>query len=97
MIGCGLDDGALAAQIERYRALGAHVEAARSRPAELVVNFGATVDRELLAKTVEIERGCCTFFGLKLEGSRLRVSVAEPGQEPALVAIAGALGVPAGS
>ncbi|MGH2968245.1 MAG: hypothetical protein ACRDK0_04150 [Solirubrobacteraceae bacterium] len=43
-----------------YHALAGHVEAVRRAPAELVVDFGATVDRELLAETVALVAHCCS-------------------------------------
>jgi hypothetical protein len=97
VIGCGLDGAALATQLGRYRALAADVATAERRPAELDVAFAPTVDRELLTQTVAVERGCCGFFRIELTGSRLRISVAERRDEPALAVIADALGVVAGS
>jgi hypothetical protein len=94
VIGCGLDDAALAAQLDRYRALAAHVAAADRSPSELRVGFAPTVDRALLEQTIALERGCCSFFAIDLDGRRLRIAVADPSQAPALAALAGALGVP---
>ena len=44
---------------------------------------------------MEVERGCCPFFELEPDPERreLVVTVADPAQEPALDAIAYALGV----
>ena len=44
---------------------------------------------------VAVERRCCPFFALDWDPSnrQLRVSVAKPGDEPALAAIADALGM----
>jgi hypothetical protein len=91
VIGCALDEAGLAAQLGRYRALAAHVTSADRRAAELSVRFAPTVDAELLADTIERERGCCSFFAIDLDGERLRLSVTDPAHEPALAALADAL------
>ena len=92
LVDCGLDDAALGTQLDRYRALGAHVARAERRRAEVEVTFAATVDRELLAEAVAVERGCCPFFTIEQSGDRLTIGVTEPGREPALAAVADALG-----
>jgi SAM-dependent methyltransferase len=92
VVGCGLDDTALAAQLDRYRMLAAHVAVAERGPSELRVEFAPSVDRALLEETIALERGCCSFFGIDLEGDRLRIAVANPAQEAALSALADALG-----
>jgi hypothetical protein len=91
VVGCGLDDAALAVQLDRYRTLSAHVAAAHRSPSALRVEFAPAVDRELLEETVALERGCCSFFAIDLDGNRLSISVADPAHEPALAALADAL------
>jgi hypothetical protein len=89
---CSLDAAGLAAQRERYARLARSVTASTRAPGELTVEFGPGLERDLLAEALDIERACCPFFELRLEGARLRVRVAEPHQEPALDAIAHVLG-----
>ena len=90
---CALDADALAAQRDRYARIAAARVAARREPGELIVEFDeARLDRALLEQTLAIERECCPFYDLRLDGARLHVRVAEPHQEPALDAIAHMLG-----
>ena len=90
---CALDADGLAAQRERYARIAAARVAARREPGELIVEFDeARLDRALLEQTLAIERECCPFYVLRLDGARLAVRVAEPHQEPALDAIAHMLG-----
>lgn len=93
VLGCSLDASGLEAQRARYATLAAHVGAAERRGGELVVDFDDGVDRDLLAETVAIERACCTFFAIGLDGGRLTIGVQRPEQRPALDAIAHVLGV----
>ena len=90
---CALDADGLAAQIERYRILAAHVVASARDEGELTVDFAATVDRGLLERTLEVERGCCSFFNIARAGDRVHIGVTAPEQRPALDAIAYSLGV----
>ena len=80
---------------DRYRALGDHVAASEREPQALTVRFDDDVDLDLLLETVEVERGCCTFFHLAPDVQRreLVVSVADRERVPALDAIATAMGV----
>jgi hypothetical protein len=91
---CSLDPEGLAAQRERYARVSRAVAGSRRTPGELVVVFDPVrLDRALLEEALAIERACCPFFTLHLEGGTLRVGVAEAGQGPALDAIAHLLGV----
>jgi len=85
----------LRSQSDRYRALGDHVAASEREPQALTVRFDDEVDLDLLLETVEVERGCCTFFDLAPDVRRreLVVSVADRERVPALDAIATAMGV----
>jgi hypothetical protein len=70
------------------------VTGSRREPGELLVDFDpATLDRGLLEEALAVERECCPFFALRLDGARLSARVAEPHQDPALDAIASLLGV----
>jgi hypothetical protein len=92
---CRLDADGLRSQRDRYRALGGHVAGSLRRPQTLTVRFDDGVDVDLLLETVDVERGCCSFFELApdVERRELVVSVAGREQAPALDAIAAALGV----
>ncbi len=93
VLGCSLDAAGLEAQRARYASLAAHVGAAERRAGELVVDFDDGVDRDLLEATLAIERACCAFFAIDLEGGRLAIGVQRTEQRPALDAIAHVLGV----
>ena len=75
VIGCELDEAALAAQLGRYRALAGDVAAAEREDGRLSVAFGPGVDRALLAEAVAVERGCCSFLALDVAGDRLTVEL----------------------
>ena len=64
-------------------------------PRELVVALAEDVDRELVDELVSIERECCPFFDIDWQPGRQRLSfrVSRQEDEPALDAIAFALGV----
>jgi hypothetical protein len=91
---CALDADGLAAQRDRYARVAGAIRGSRRVPGELTVDFDpAALDRALLEEALAIERECCPFYRLRLDGARLQVRVAEPRQEPALDAIAHLLGV----
>jgi len=92
---CGLGAEELEAQRGRYRRLGATVEAVERNRGSLVVRFGHGLDRYLLDETVGVERGCCPFFTFDFSAADgvLRIGVERTDQEPALDALAFALGV----
>ena len=91
---CRLDVDGLRRQRDRYRALGRHATAIERRPGRLTVRFDERLPADLLRETVEVERGCCPFFGIEpdVPGRRLAISVSDPELEPALDAIEYALG-----
>jgi hypothetical protein len=90
---CSLDETALAEQLGRYRRLGAGAVVTRRSPHELAVDFATQPDHGLLQTTIEVERGCCSFFALDYDESarRLTVAVADPERRTALDAIQAAL------
>jgi hypothetical protein len=92
---CRLDIDGLREQRDRYQALGRHATTAVRQPQQLTVQFDAGVDVRLLVETIEVERGCCPFFDMQphLDRHELVVSVTRPEEDPALDAIAHALGV----
>ena len=91
---CSLDAAGLSAQRERYGRVATAVTGSRRTADELTVDFDPrSLDRTALEEALAVERSCCPFFSLSLDGERLRVRVAEPQQAPALDAIAHLLGV----
>lgn len=92
---CGLDETGLRAQYERYQtaAVGARLVERSGR--RLVIDLDPHVDTDLIERTIAIERECCPFFELTWDPSqrRLAVAVSQREQQPALDAIAFALGV----
>jgi hypothetical protein len=92
---CRLDIHGLRRQRDRYRALGRHATAAVRQPQQLMVRFDSGVNASLLMETIDVERGCCPFFEMQphLERHELVISVPHPEQDPALDAIADAVGV----
>jgi hypothetical protein len=92
---CALDEGGLRSQYERYRRVGAGARVLDRRRRRLMVEFNEHVDRKLVDELLAIERECCPFFELGWEpkARRLTVSVSHAEQEPALDAIAFALGL----
>ena len=87
---CSLADDELAAQLDRYRALGRHAAAVEYEPERVVVRFDDDLPRALIERTLEVERGCCPFFEIDYEpvAQRLAISVDHPERRPSLDAIA---------
>lgn len=92
---CALDESGLRLQLERYRRAGRNARLVERTPRRLVADLDESVDPELVAEAIAVERGCCPFFCLDWEPSprRLTVSVSEAEHEPSLDAIAFALGL----
>jgi hypothetical protein len=82
------------AQRERYAALGGDVSRIEREPEAVVVDFHEGFDRETLAEALAVERACCPFFLFDFdeERRRLRTTVREREQLPALDAMMSALG-----
>ena len=91
---CALDPEGMRVQKQRYGRLGADVLRVRREPEALVIEFRDGFDRDTLQEALAVERECCPFFLFDLdeEARRLRASVRERDQLPALEAIAHALG-----
>ena len=91
---CALDRAGLQDQGARYARLATSVTGAERTDGALTVEFGPEVDRELLKRTLAIERECCPFFELAYDEAerRLRASVGDAEHAPALEALAAALG-----
>ena len=92
VLGCTLDAAGMAAQRDRYARLAAHVTGTDRAPQRLGVRFDPAVDHALLADTLAIEADCCSFFAIALEGDTAELTVPRPEMDPALDAIAYALG-----
>jgi hypothetical protein len=92
VLGCSLDAAGLAAQRARYAALTPHVTSSDRSPRTLIVGFDALVDRELLDTTLAIEAECCSFFAIARDDASVRLTVPTDDLDPALDAIAHALG-----
>jgi hypothetical protein len=62
-------------------------------PEAVLVEFREDFDRDTLEQTLDVERECCPFFQFAFDESRrrLRVTVRESDQLPALDAMAYAL------
>jgi hypothetical protein len=92
---CALDEVALRSQLERYRQAGRNARLIERTPSRLVADLGDDVDTELVSAALAVERECCPFFALTWEPDRRRLTVAasDAAHEPALDAIAFAMGL----
>jgi hypothetical protein len=91
---CSLHGAELRAQLARYRAVGAGADLVERSRQRLVIRVGDPISDLVVKGLVAVERRCCPFFDLSWEQRRRRlaISVSRPDQEPALDAIAYALG-----
>lgn len=82
-------------QLERYRRAGQGARLIEQTRRRFVVELDKRVDGELIAEAVMIEHECCPFFALDWAPvpRRLTVAVSHVEHEPALEAIAFALGL----
>jgi hypothetical protein len=92
--GCELDAEGLSAQRERYREAGQEAVVLKRSSRRLVVEVSPQA-ASAVPKLVEVERECCPFFEIDWDPGRRRFSigVTDAEHEPALDAIAFALGV----
>ncbi len=92
---CALDEAGLRSQIERYRRAGQRARLLERSSRLLVAELDRQVDSGLVEKTVAIERGCCPWLTLDWQPARRRlsISVSQAAHEPALEALAFALGL----
>jgi hypothetical protein len=94
---CALDEAGRADQRARYSRLAPAVSRIEREADAVWIEFDEQLDRETLDETLAVERACCPFFEFAFDDSlrRLRATVREPEQAPALDAMADALrGVP---
>ncbi|HEY1776524.1 MAG TPA: hypothetical protein VGG41_10245 [Solirubrobacteraceae bacterium] len=92
---CSLDRAAVAAQLERYRRAGAGGRLLERSPRALMVELAAGTDSALVEQAIAIERECCPFYEFAWDPAtrRLSISVTQREHEPALGAIARAIGL----
>jgi hypothetical protein len=91
---CALDEQGVETQRARYARLAADVNRLERQPEAVLVEFREDFDRRLLEEALAVERQCCPFFLFQFDDKarRLRASVRELEQLPALDAIEHALG-----
>jgi len=90
---CGLDEAGLREQHDRYARLAPSVTRMEREPEAVSIEFAEGFDRGALERTLAVERACCPFFRFEFDESarRLRATVREPEQLPALDAMEDAL------
>jgi hypothetical protein len=96
---CALDEAGLRLQLERYRRAGRGARLIERTPSRFVVELDEHADGRLVEDAIAVERECCPFFTLAWEPARRRLtaSVSRLEHQPALDAIAFALGLGAGA
>jgi hypothetical protein len=93
---CALDEAGVREQRARYARLAPGVARVVREPEAVLIWFHGGFDRETLDQALAVERECCPFFQFEFDDSerRLRVTVREADQLPALDAMAHAVGAP---
>jgi hypothetical protein len=94
---CALDEAGVEQQRTRYACLAPSMTRVEREPEAVLIEFRADFDREMLDRTLAVERECCPFFRFEFDASqrRLRIMVEEAEQLPALDAVAEAFGAAA--
>jgi hypothetical protein len=92
---CALDEAGLRAQLARYRAVGHDGRLLERTSRRLVIEVAGAIDATVVEETLAVERECCPFFALDWhpEQRRLAISVSAAEYEPAIDALAFALGI----
>jgi hypothetical protein len=92
---CSLTNAELREQLGRYRAVGEGAEVIAATGPTRAIRVSSAVPESLVDRLVEVERGCCPIFVLAWDPAsrRLTISVSSADQEPALEAIAHAMGL----
>ena len=95
---CALDEAGVREQRARYASLAPSVTRLEREPEAVLVEFEEGFDRERLDQALAVERACCPFFEFEFDESerRLRTTVRDAEQLPALDALAHALGATSG-
>jgi hypothetical protein len=91
---CSLGEDSLRGQLARYREAGRGAVVVEQSRRRLVVRVDA-ISNVVVKELVAVERRCCPFFDLSWEPEErlLSISVSRADDEPALDAIAYALGL----
>jgi hypothetical protein len=91
---CALDEAGLREQRARYVRLAPSVASLGREGRAVEVEFADGFDQRTLEETIAVERECCPFFEFEFDESerRLRITVREAEQAPALDALAHSLG-----
>jgi hypothetical protein len=92
--GCALDERGLRLQLDRYRRTGRQARLIERTPRRLAVQPDDQADDGLIQEMIAIERECCPYFAIDFDPDqrRLAVSISSARDEPALDAVAFALG-----
>lgn len=92
---CSLDQPGLSDQLGRYRAAGAGATLLEREPRRLAAALAPGVDGAAVEELIAVEADCCPFIAMSWDAGerRLEVAVSEREQEPAIDAIAHALGL----
>jgi hypothetical protein len=90
---CALDEAGVADQRARYARLAPTVSRIERDAEAVLIEFREQFDRQTLEEALAVERQCCPFFLFEFDDSqrRLRATVRDPEQLPALDAMAVAL------
>lgn len=93
---CALEEDGRRAQAARYRLAGEGAIVLEHGPRRLSVRLGEQIDVGRVQELIAIERECCPFFeiGWDPASRKLTIAVRRGHDEPALAAIALALGIP---
>jgi hypothetical protein len=94
---CTLDEAGLRQQLFRYRVAGAGAEVVVHDARKIAIRVGEDTDPALIDELISVERSCCPFYDLTYDtdGRLLTIAVTTDEHEPALAAIAFALGLTA--
>jgi hypothetical protein len=92
---CTLDACTAREQLRRYRLAGRGAVVRSRTTRRLTIGLAEGVDRTAVEELVAVEEACCPFFGIDWNPATrtLAVSVSRTQDEPALGAIAFALGL----
>jgi hypothetical protein len=90
---CALDEAGVREQRARYARLAPSVTLIEREAEAILIQFEESFDQGTLDQALAVERACCPFFQFEFDESnrRLRTTVREAEQLPALDAIAHAL------
>ena len=91
---CALDEAGVREQRVRYARLAPSVTRLEREPEAVSIEFHEDFDRAALDQALAVERVCCPFFRFEFDETerRLRATVREGDQVPALDAVAYTLG-----